>query len=75
MARNTWQHHRARLAYLSRTQPDNVLALEAERTAMRVAKIGADVARAAENIPTDDRPALAVALLGAVLPASAEVAP
>lgn len=66
----SWQHHRARIGYLSRFTPDDHEAIGAERAALRVAKIADDVRRAVADLPDDQRTGLAVALLGVVLPAA-----
>ena len=64
----TWRHHRARVAHLSRFEPENHAALAAERAALRHAKIVDDVRRAIADVPVTERTDLAFDLLRVVLP-------
>lgn len=64
----TWRHHRARVAHLARFEPENQVALAAERTALRRTKIVDDVRRAIATVPLTDRTDLAIDLLRVVLP-------
>lgn len=64
----SWRHHRGRVAYLARFDPENHAALAAERASLRRTKVADDVRRAITGMPIEQRIDLALDLLLIVLP-------